>query len=106
MFKQIGGMNMNEITKVFNFQGNQLRTVVIDNEPWFVAKDLCNILDISNSRMALQRLDETEKGENNFSNWNPRLITLFFWMRSFVGVFVHIHKFKYHITCKARFTIG
>jgi anti-repressor protein len=53
---------MNEIQKIFNYQGTQLRTVVLNNEPWFVAKDVCNILKHSNSRVAISRLDDDEKG--------------------------------------------
>ena len=34
--------NNNLIPQVFVFKSNQkVRTVVIDNEPWFVAKDVC-----------------------------------------------------------------
>ena len=51
---------MNQLQKVFNYQGNQLRTVVIDNEPWFVAKDVCEILNHSNHKVAISRLDEDE----------------------------------------------
>ncbi|WP_376776453.1 BRO-N domain-containing protein, partial [Bacillus stratosphericus] len=32
---------MNELQKVFNYQEQQVRTVVKDGEPWFVAKDVC-----------------------------------------------------------------
>lgn len=31
-------------------------------QPWFVAKDVCNVLEIGNSRQALSYLDEDEKG--------------------------------------------
>lgn len=51
---------MNQLTKMFN--GHQLRIVEQNNEPWFVAKDVCNILKHSNSRVALSRLDDDEKG--------------------------------------------
>lgn len=37
--------------------GQPVRTVTIDGEPWFVARDACAVLDISNSRMAVARLD-------------------------------------------------
>ncbi|QHZ46326.1 Bro-N domain-containing protein [Bacillus sp. NSP9.1] len=37
-----------------------MRTVVKDGEPWFVAKDVCNVLEIGNSRQALARLDDDE----------------------------------------------
>lgn len=45
----------------FNFESNSIRTLAIDNEPWFVAVDVCNALDIANSRDALLKLDEDEK---------------------------------------------
>lgn len=74
---------MNQLQKVFNYQGNQLRTVVIDNEPWFVAKDVCEILEIKNPTDALKRLDSDERsrfnlgrqGETNIVN-EPGLYTL------------------------------
>lgn len=40
----------------------EIRTVVIDGEPWFVAVDVCRALEIVNSRDALTRIDEDEKG--------------------------------------------
>lgn len=49
----------------FNFDGTQVRTVMIDNEPWFVAADVCTVLGIANSRDALTRLDDDEKGVAN-----------------------------------------
>jgi prophage antirepressor-like protein len=52
---------MNELLKVFNFKSNEVRIVIKDEEPWFVAKDVCNILEINNSRDALSRLDKDEK---------------------------------------------
>lgn len=49
----------------FNFQ-EQFKAVrsLIDQagEPWFVAQDICDILEHTNSRMALQSLDDDEKG--------------------------------------------
>ena len=45
----------------FKFESNSIRTLAIDNEPWFVAVDVCNALDIANSRDALLKLDEDEK---------------------------------------------
>lgn len=41
------------IVQMFDYQGQQVRTVIINGEPWFVAKDVCDILEHSNSRMAL-----------------------------------------------------
>lgn len=47
--------------KILNFENHEVRTQVIDDEPWFVAKDVCDILEISNSRDAVSRLDDDEK---------------------------------------------
>ncbi|ATI75650.1 phage antirepressor Ant [Bacillus sp. FSL K6-1109] len=51
---------MDQLQKVFNYQDQQVRTVVKDNEPWFVAKDVCNVLNHSNHKVAVSRLDEDE----------------------------------------------
>lgn len=48
----------------FNASDQQVRTVIIDGEPFFVAKDVCDILGISNHKDAVSRLDEDEKGRS------------------------------------------
>ncbi|MFS0655671.1 BRO family protein [Bacillus sp. 179-C3.3 HS] len=53
---------MNDLQQIFNYQDHEIRTVLIDGQPWFVAKDLCEVLEIKNNRDALSRLDEDEKG--------------------------------------------
>lgn len=45
----------------FNFESNSIRTLAIDNEPWFIAKDVCDTLKISNVSDALLKLDDDEK---------------------------------------------
>lgn len=45
-----------------NSEFGNLRVAMIDNEPWFVASDVCSGLEIKNSRDALSRLDDDEKG--------------------------------------------
>ena len=52
---------MNELTKVFNYGSEEVRAVIRDGEPWFVAKDVCMILEHSDTSMAVKRLDEDEK---------------------------------------------
>ena len=47
--------------QIFNFKESQVRTVLVENEPWFVAKDVCDVLEIVNSRDALGRVDEDER---------------------------------------------
>lgn len=52
---------MNQFEKVFNYKGNNVRTLTKDCEIWFVAKDVCDVLEIKNSRDAVSRLDDDEK---------------------------------------------
>lgn len=56
----------NEIQK-FDFRGASLRTLTDEaGEPWFVAKDVCDILELNNVTEALRPLDDDEK--SNFRN--------------------------------------
>lgn len=51
---------MNEI---FDFHGQDVRTVIINNEPYFVGKDVAEILGYTNPRQALKNhVDEDDKG--------------------------------------------
>ena len=51
---------MNKLT-IFNYEGNTVRTVMKDGNPWWVLKDVCSVLDIGNSRDVMARLDSDEK---------------------------------------------
>lgn len=52
---------MNAEIQTFNFNALTLRTLTDENgDPWFVAKDVCDILSLSNATVALQRLDDDE----------------------------------------------
>jgi prophage antirepressor-like protein len=55
---------MNEL-QVFCYQGNEVRTVEVNGEPWFVLKDVCAILNIENHKDVLKRLDADEVGRFN-----------------------------------------
>ena len=46
----------------FDFKGSSVRVVMVDGEPWFVAKDVCDILGLGNVSWALNSLDSDEKG--------------------------------------------
>ena len=46
-------------------EGTSIRMQMIKDEPWFAAKDLCEVLGIKNSRDAVQGLDDDEKGVAN-----------------------------------------
>lgn len=53
---------MNEL-KTFKFNENQIRTLLINNEPYFIGKDVANILGYSNTRKAINdHVDEEDKG--------------------------------------------
>ena len=45
----------------FLYQGVQVRAVTKDGEPWFIASDVCKVLEISNPSDAVRRLDEDER---------------------------------------------
>lgn len=49
--------------QVFNFGDYQVRTVIKEGEPWFVAKDVCSVLELTNNREAVSRLDYEDKSE-------------------------------------------
>lgn len=53
---------MKDLQVFENVEFGSVRTVAIDDEPWFVAMDVCKALEIGNSRQALVRLDDDEKG--------------------------------------------
>lgn len=48
--------------QIFNYRSNEVRTAEMGGEPWFVLKDVCNILGVVNDRNVAARLDEDEKG--------------------------------------------
>lgn len=57
---------MNNEIQRFDFKGASLRTLTDEaGEPWFVAKDVCDILEISNPSDALKRLDDDERSRFN-----------------------------------------
>lgn len=45
----------------FNASNQQVRVVTINDEPYFVAKDVCDILELTNARMTVQSLDDDER---------------------------------------------
>lgn len=48
--------------KIFNNEEfGKIRTITNDNEPWFIANDVCKCLEIGNTSQALARLDDDER---------------------------------------------
>lgn len=49
---------MNELVKAFNYDPNEVRITMKENNPWFCLKDVCDILEIGNITDTVKRLDE------------------------------------------------
>jgi len=82
---------LKELQRAFNYQGRQVRTILIDGEPWWVAKDVCEIFGDTNYRRSVSRLDDDEKGVSQINTPGgpqqmtivnePGLYTLLFYMQ-------------------------
>jgi prophage antirepressor-like protein len=53
---------MNELT-IFNYGADEVRTVAIGGEPWFVLKDVCGVLGLESAHKVAERLDEDERNQ-------------------------------------------
>lgn len=56
---------MNDLQIFNNDEFGEIRTFQLNDEPWFIASDVCKALDITNTTMALDRLDDDEKSKFN-----------------------------------------
>lgn len=54
---------MNNI-QIFKYENNDVRTVEMNGEPWFVLKDVCVVLGLGTVSKVADRLDADEKGMN------------------------------------------
>lgn len=50
------------VPAIFNFQSSKVRIVDIHGDPWFVAKDVCEVLGHTHTPHAMRMLDKDEKG--------------------------------------------
>lgn len=63
---------MNTEIQLFNFNSATMRVLTDKNgEPWFIAKDVCDILGLENSRKATAELDPDEKNTVTISDGIP-----------------------------------
>jgi len=66
-----GNIDMKSLAKkdhdftIFRFGPNDIRVVMKEGEPWFVADDLCKALKLSNPSMSLKSLDDDERSKFN-----------------------------------------
>lgn len=49
--------------KVWSYNNSEVRTVNINNEPWWVLTDVCKVLEISHIKDTVNRLDSDEVGQ-------------------------------------------
>ena len=55
-------MTSTSVVQVFEFSNTTVRTINQGGEPWFVLRDVCEVLEIGNPSDAARRLDDDEKG--------------------------------------------
>ena len=51
----------NKLAVISSPEFGEIRNVMVAGEPWFAAKDVCNILGLSDVSMTVKRLDDDEK---------------------------------------------
>jgi prophage antirepressor-like protein len=60
--------NTNTNVLPFKFEAKEVRAIILNGEPWFVASDVCESLELlGRSRNFLRMLDDDEKGAHNVS---------------------------------------
>lgn len=53
------------LPQVFHNAGREIRLVMIEDNPWWIAADVCDILELKNTAMAVKGLDDDERGISN-----------------------------------------
>ena len=53
---------MNDLVK-FDFEGHVVRTVMIDGEPWWVLRDVCEVLGLGSPHKVAERLETDERNQ-------------------------------------------
>lgn len=53
--------------QIFNFESDTIRTVLIEDEIWFVGKDVCEAFGDTNYRRSLAKIDDDEKGVSHIA---------------------------------------
>ncbi|WP_206855320.1 phage antirepressor KilAC domain-containing protein [Candidatus Enterococcus mangumiae] len=63
--------------KIFDFEQNEVRTILLDNKPYFVGKDVANVLGYSNTPKAIRdHVDEEDKTQNESFTVNGTALML------------------------------
>ena len=61
------------LPQIFSYQDNQIRVIMLDGQPWWVAKDVCDILNLTNTTEAIRALDDDEKSTLRISEGGPEV---------------------------------
>jgi len=79
---------MNDLIN-FDYHGNEVRTVTIDGDPWWVAKDVCLILGIDgeNTKDSVAGLDDDEKAKISISSNRVNNLTRPVWCVNEPGLY-------------------
>lgn len=63
-----------EELQLFNFEGNEVRTLKIDDEPYFIGKDVAEILGYAEPRRAvIQHVDKEDRKSLGRKDWGARI---------------------------------
>ena len=66
---------MNEL-QIFSYSDKQVRTLLKNGEPWFVLKDVCDILGLTNPSMVADRLEDDERAKFDLGRQGETTIIL------------------------------
>lgn len=66
-------METNKIM-TFNYEANKVRTIENNGEPWFVLRDVCKVLELSNPTVVAQRLDDDERTKLNLGRQGEAIL--------------------------------
>ncbi len=58
---------MNNIPAIFNFNAHEVRTIIKDGAPWFIATDITSALEYRDANAGTRWLDDDEKGTHTVS---------------------------------------
>lgn len=104
-----GKENDNLKPEVFQFASTkqEVRSLLVQSEPWFVAKDVCDILGHSNTSVAIQMLDDDERTKQSLGRQGKT------WLISESGLYALIvrsnmpaaHQFRKWVTSEVLPTI-
>ena len=65
---------MNDLQQIFKYQEKEIRTIVINGTPWFVGKDVANVLGYQNGNRDVNRHVDDEDKMMGYQNGTPCIV--------------------------------